>query len=261
MRSMLLKIIQGLAVGVAIILPGLSGGTAIVLLGMYRSFLRDLARLRLRPYLPHFFGAAAGGLSGIRVIGYLIEHHTTLLMSFLLGMLVASLRVVALHAGKIYLGPAALLAGAAGFAAAWLFSGEPAHGFTAAPDSLIFYFTGGAISSATMLLPGVSGGAILVAMGLYDNVIEAVNSRQWPILLTLGGGFAVGLLGFARLLFAAYRRWGNLITLFLMGLIAGSTRSLIPAKVDGGVIAATLAGALLVLAASRCSAGSGKSSS
>ncbi len=247
---MIWNILQGLAVGTAIILPGLSGGTALVLLGIYRQFLQDLAGLRLRPYLPHFCGAALGALAGIRLIGHAMTHYPGPLTAFLLGMLAASLSLVARQAERIRPEPVALFCGLAAFAAAWVFSGLPGHGFTGpGPDSLLVYFAGGAIASATMLLPGVSGGALLVALGLYDNCILAFNLRQWPILFSLSAGFAVGLLGFARFLDAFYRRQGNRATFLLLGLIGGSTRALVPDEINGVTAGAAVSGALLVLAA------------
>lgn len=241
------KFLQGIAIGVAFVLPGLSAGTVILLLGFYRKFLEDLSRVNLLPYLPHILGGAVGALAGVRVIGYLMERTTDLLMAFLLGALVASIRIVLAHSGKIKAAPGPLILSAAGFVTAWFIICEPASGLTVLPPaSLLHFFLGGTVASATMLLPGVSGSSALIMMNLYDDVVIAVNHWQWLKLSVFTAGFLTGLFGLARLLSALYRRYSNSVSFLLAGLILGSTRALLPEQFTSGVIAAAAAGALLV---------------
>jgi putative membrane protein len=242
------KFIQGIAIGVAFVLPGLSAGTVILLLGFYRKFLEDLSRVNLQPYLLHILGGAVGVLAGVRVIGYLMERATDLLMAFLLGALVASIRIVLAYNGKIKAAPVPLILSAAGFAITWFIVCEPSSGMTVLPPgSLFHFFLGGTVASATMLLPGVSGSSALIIMNLYDDVIIAVNQWQWLKLSVFTAGLMTGLFGLARLLSALYRRYSTAVSFLLSGLILGSTRALLPLPVKPGVAAAVLAGALLVI--------------
>lgn len=244
---MFIKILQGAAIGIAFILPGLSGGTVILLLGFYREFLQDLSRFNLRPYIPHILGGAAAAYAGVQLIGYLMGHANDLLKAFILGMLVASIRVVMAHEGKLQIRPLPLLLGAAGFMITWFVFCEPSTGLTVLPPGSKFhFFLGGATASATMLLPGVSGSSVLVILNLYDDVIMAVNQLQWFNLACFAGGVAVGLLGLARILLALYRRYSAAVTFVLIGLILGSTRALLPSRIDPSVLAAVITGALLV---------------
>ncbi len=254
---MVLKVLQGAFIGVALILPGLSAGTVIVILGFYRQFLEDLSSLRIKPYLPMLGGAIGGIIAGVSVISYLLEQYTLLIMAFLLGMLLASVPTVLScrfnfknsgPAGELkkYIWP--LILGTAGFITTWYVICEPERTFTVfPPGGLLHFFLGGALASATMLLPGVSGSAILIIINLYEDVIFAVRSWQWLNLGVLTAGFAVGLLGLARVLSALYRRYQHAISFLLAGLILGSTRILLPPHLSVGIIIAATAGALLVL--------------
>lgn len=254
---MVLDFFKGTFIGVALILPGLSAGTVILILGFYRRFLDDLSSLRFKPYLAMLAGALTGTIAGVYLISYLLEHFNTAIMAFLLGMLLASVPTVLNCRHKPLLFFSAIgfkkmiwpvIISAAGFYLTWFIICEPTHTFTVLPPGgYLHFFIGGTLSSATMLLPGVSGSSILIIMNLYDDVINAVSSWQWIRLAFLAAGFVVGLFGLARLLSALYRRYQLAITFLLAGLILGSTRVLLPPAFSFTFLICTAAGAVAVL--------------
>lgn len=246
---MIRKLLQGLAVGLALILPGLSAGTVILILGFYREFIDDLSHFRLRPYRLHLLGATAGALAGARLIGYFLENHRDPLLAFLLGMVIASTRVILLPEGKIikpplWSIPPALLS----FALAWSVFGDPTPGWTALPaGSSHHFFAAGAIAAAAMILPGISGSAALVVLNMYDEMIVALNHWEWLKLAFFSAGGLLGIFTLARLLAALYRRYRETVSLVLAGLLLGAIRALLPAGCDAAVICAALTGAAIVL--------------
>jgi putative membrane protein len=245
---MLTNLVQGLFIGVALVLPGLSAGTVILILGFYIRFLEDLASLRLKQYLPLFAGAFAGVLIAVYTISYLLERYNSIIMALIVGMLLASIPSVINYSRGSGLKPVPLLFAAAGFVVTWYLVCDPSQTFTVLPPGGHFhFFIGGVLASATMLLPGVSGSAVLVIMNLYDDVIIAVSTWQWVNLAFLAAGFVVGLFALARLLSALYRRYQTEISFLLAGLILGSTRALLPASISLQFIIAAAAGAALVL--------------
>ncbi len=245
---MLNNTLQGFLIGVALALPGLSAGTVILIFGFYRRFLNDLAVLNIRPYLFHIIGALAGALFAVYTVRYLFDNHNLLLMAFIFGMLIASVPVVLdFRRGRYLLKPLPLLCGAGGFYLAWHVIGEPSQTFAVLPPGgLLHLFVGGALASATMLLPGISGSSVLIIINLYDDAINAIRYWEWLKLFPLAAGFFVGILGLARLLSALYRRYQSEISFLLVGLIAGSTRALLPLKFSFSFLIFTLAGATLV---------------
>jgi len=223
------QILQGAFIGVALVLPGLSAGTVILILGFYRRFLEDISSFNYKPYLPLALGVAAGGLSGVYTIGFLLEHFSIVIMSFLLGMLLASVPMVINSRSSRSLSAGPVLLGLCGFLVTWFYICEPAQTFTVLPPGgYLHFFIGGTLASSTMLLPGVSGSAVLIILNLYDNVIFAFRNWEWFKLAFFGGGFALGLLVLARLLSALYRRYQAGISFLLAGMIVGSTRALLP---------------------------------
>ena len=100
-------------------------------------------------------------------------------------------------------------------------------------DALWVFFLGGVIAVCAWLLPAVSGSFLLLIMGLYAPVLEAINELYFPVLITLGAGCVVGLLGFSRGLYWLMMRYGEALLALLTGFIAGSLPRLWPWTVDG----------------------------
>lgn len=97
-------------------------------------------------------------------------------------------------------------------------------------------FVAGIIAVSAMVLPGISGSLILILLGQYYSVINALSSLRHPtisallFLGALGLGVVLGLLLFSRFLDWAFSRWYNPVLGFLTGLVLGSLWPLWPLK-------------------------------
>jgi putative membrane protein len=81
-----------------------------------------------------------------------------------------------------------------------------------------------------MILPGISGAFILVLMGKYHYVLQAVNNRDIFTLFLVAAGAAVGLVTFARLLNWLFNKYHDFTMAVLTGLMLGSLRKVWPWK-------------------------------
>ena len=94
------------------------------------------------------------------------------------------------------------------------------------------YFLCGVFLGAGAILPGVSGGVLAVAFGIYRPFMEVLtHPRQavpqyWRMLVPLGIGWCAGFLGFARGLAAAITISSAVTTWLFIGLIVGTVPSL-----------------------------------
>jgi putative membrane protein len=84
------------------------------------------------------------------------------------------------------------------------------------------------LAICAMILPGISGSFILVIIGMYDNVIDAVNERDFATLALLVVGAAGGLALFAPVLNEGLKRYHDSVMAILIGLMLGSMRVLWP---------------------------------
>ncbi|HIL73091.1 MAG TPA: DUF368 domain-containing protein, partial [Verrucomicrobia bacterium] len=98
----------------------------------------------------------------------------------------------------------------------------------AATTRIAFYFFCGAVAISAMVLPGVSGSFIMILLGAYFDVLQAVNDRDALVVLVFMAGCAAGLLLFTRLLKWVLSRWHDPTVAWLAGLMAGSIAALWP---------------------------------
>ncbi|HMB61930.1 MAG TPA: DUF368 domain-containing protein, partial [Eudoraea sp.] len=71
---------------------------------------------------------------------------------------------------------------------------------------------------------------ILVLLGSYKTVLDAVDEKDFEILLIVTAGVIFGLLGFARLLKWMFDHYKNITLAVLTGFILGSLNKIWPWK-------------------------------
>jgi putative membrane protein len=90
------------------------------------------------------------------------------------------------------------------------------------------FFIVGAIAICAMILPGISGSFLLVMMGMYTEVLGAVNDRDILTLTVFALGAVIGLALFSTLLNWLLEHYRNWVVAAMIGLMLGSTRVLWP---------------------------------
>ena len=97
-----------------------------------------------------------------------------------------------------------------------------------AVSRLLYLFFCSAIAVSAMILPGISGSFIFLLLGVYFDVLAAVDSRDWTVIGFVALGGVVGLLAFTRLLNYVLERHHDLTISFLIGLMLASLYGLWP---------------------------------
>lgn len=238
-------IIKGFVLGFTIVLPGMSGGTVLIVLGLYESLIKDLAKLKLKPYWPLLAGSIVGIFTGGLALAMVFTVYRDPAAAFLMGCLLASIKAVfrdrpALSPGRIIILITGLITG-------YLVAAEPIS-FTGEKVDVhwLVLVLGGAVSSATMLIPGLPGSSVLIVLGIYDSVLLYVKELALLKLAFFGIGSLLGIFLLARMLDKLFERYQAPIAYFFAGLIAGSSRALLPEAWVVPVIIALIAGFALV---------------
>ena len=237
--------------GLANLVPGISGGTMLVAAGVYRRFIEavsDLSRLRLRlgPVLTVVVVAGAAvcsiGLFASLVSEALLRMRWGMYALFI-GLTLGGVPVIwrILRPASLGAGIGAI-AGAAGMIAlAWVQSGDVGSD---GGSGRVMLFVGGAAGAAAMILPGVSGAYLLLLLGQYRPILEAIRSgassaaagefegamQAGLVLLPVGLGVVVGLVAVSNLLRWLLRRFEKATLGVLLGLLIGAPAGLYPFK-------------------------------
>lgn len=237
--------LKGMAMGAADVVPGVSGGTIAFISGIYEELITSINNINLSlvplfrkegakavwnkingNFLASLFlGIFISVLSLAKFLSWLLENEPILLWSFFFGLVVASIFMVAKEITKWNLG--SILVFIAGSVLAYFITELPVNDNV---DSLPFLFLSGALAICAMILPGISGAFILVLLGSYKTILDAVHERDFKIILTVGVGAIFGLLSFARLLKWMFNHYKNITLALLTGFILGSLNKIWPWK-------------------------------
>lgn len=224
------RLVNGLWIGVAIVLPGISGGTAALILGIYREFISGLTNFFRPGFWPLIGGILGGVMIGARAVGLAMDLFPSLLEAFLFGLVLASVPRVVREVGAF--GSRQLAGLAAGAIIALAFAHRPTPGAATGADlSLLKLFLGGLVAGGVMIFPGMSGGTILILLGQYRPVLQAVNGLDWPLLAAFAAGGLGGLVTLSRAVGYLLSRYQRATMAGLAGLMLGSLRSLWPGTV------------------------------
>lgn len=237
-----------MAMGAADVVPGVSGGTIAFISGIYDPLLNSINAINFSLFktlkvegvkgawksingsflLLLFAGIATSVISLAKLLSTLLETQPIALWSFFFGLILASIVLVwkpIVHTNNWL----TVMFSGIGFASALSISLlNPLPEAT----SLGYLFFSGALAICAMILPGISGSFILVLLGSYPTVLNAVHERNLSVLLVLGAGAVFGLLSFSKLLKWLFEHFKNATLTILVGFIAGSLPKIWPWKVE-----------------------------
>ena len=237
--------LKGMAMGAADVVPGVSGGTIAFIAGIYDELINSIKSIHMHSLkllftgkIAAFWKAVNGNflfalLLGIaisvfslaKLITYLLLNEPVLVWSFFFGLVLASTWFVTKDIkGWNWKTVAGFVGGAV--IAYYITVATPAETST----NLMFIFLCGAIAICAMILPGISGSFILVLLGKYFYVMEAVKTLDLVVLGVFAFGAALGITSFSRVLSYALKNFRNITLSVLSGFMLGSLNKVWPWK-------------------------------
>ena len=232
--------------GAADVIPGVSGGTIAFITGIYdqligsiNSINADAVKLfffsgKFKEFWKHINGTFLLSLfcgilfSVVTLAGlmqYLLESHPIQTWAFFFGLIVASSLFIlrGIEGWNLKAVIFLILGVCLGIIVCTL---SP----TTTPDALWFIFLSGAIAICAMILPGISGSFILLILGKYKYIMEAITGlttgqavgENLVILGVFAIGAVCGIIAFSRILNWLLSRYHKQTLLVLAGFIIGS---------------------------------------
>lgn len=235
----------GFFMGVADLIPGVSGGTIAFICGIYGRLINgikafDIEAIRLvfrfdleglRRKIPFFFfiplglGLITAVFTLSKLLSHLFQTHPVELWAFFFGLILGSIVLLSRETWrwKVREWTTFLVATILAF----LVVGLPVM---KTPDTLVFLYLSGAIAICAMILPGISGSYLLVILGKYGQVLDAINSRDFLSLAVFGAGIVTGILSFVRVVSWLLQRYRRVTLIALTGVMTGALRTVWPWK-------------------------------
>ena len=238
--------LKGMAMGAADVVPGVSGGTIAFISGIYEELLTSISSINFKTLkllkkhgikevwkvingsflLSLLLGIFISIVTLAQLISWLLEYKPILLWSFFFGLVLASILYIGKQITHWKISTVVLfIIGAC--VAYYITTLQPLVTENSSP---LFLFLAGSIAICAMILPGISGSFILVLLGAYRPVLEAIDSKDFKLLAILAAGAIVGLLSFSKVLKWLFNHYKNLTLAVLTGFILGSLNKIWPWK-------------------------------
>lgn len=238
-------LVKGIGMGAADVVPGVSGGTIAFIVGIYEELINSIKNINIASLKLLFTGKIAAFwkavnanfllsiVTGIaisifslaKLITYLLVTHTVLVWAFFFGLVLASTWFVSKDIEKWNW--KTILCFIAGTIAAFFITvATPAE----TPTNLFFIFLCGCIAICAMILPGISGSFILILLGKYFYIMEAVKTFNIPVMLVFICGAVIGITSFAKVLSYTLNKFHDITIAVLAGFMLGSLNKVWPWK-------------------------------
>jgi putative membrane protein len=245
-------IMGGVLMGLANLVPGISGGTMLLAAGIYTDFINAVAevttfRFRKRSLVVLASVVLAAGCAIILLAGVvknLVVDHRWLMYSVFIGLTLGGVPVIwklIRRATKgVWVGAVSGFALMAVLAIAQ--QQQPGASADGVSNTLMLGVAGVAGASA-MILPGVSGGYLLLVLGQYIPILTAIDTLKEGlragdpgtvlpvvvgVVLPVGIGVLIGVVGVSNLLRLLLRRYEKPTLGVLLGLLLGAVVGLWP---------------------------------
>jgi putative membrane protein len=246
--------IGGCLMGLANLVPGISGGTMLLAAGVYPGFISAIAevttfRFRPRSLILLASVVASAVLAILLLAGSvkdLVVDHRWIMYSLFIGLTLGGIPLVFRMARPV--STSTWLGAAGGFAVMLVMAATRGTGTGGEGTNLVLLFASGVAASSAMILPGISGGYLLLLLGQYETILGTIDQLKRGLLgdgagggsdftlvldaltvvIPLGIGIAVGVVGVSNLLRWLLERYEKATLGALLGLLLGAVVGLWP---------------------------------
>ena len=211
--------IKGFIMGIANVIPGVSGGTLAVILGIFKDFVGSISNIfksfkkSILFLLPVVLGMGVAVIASSKLIETCLTYYPLATILFFVGLILGGVPILFNKIkGEMKSVPNYIIF-IIMFAFILLFtfviSGEKNIELVNLTFiDYILLFIVGALASASMGIPGISGSMVLMTVGYYNSILATVSdifnfANFWhnvSILIPFGLGIVVGILLIAKLI-------------------------------------------------------------
>jgi len=235
---------KGVFMGIADAIPGISGGTIALLLGIYEELISTISGLNfglITKLKNNGFKSFWESLNGnflitlvlgigislilfVKISANLLTSHPLYVWSFFLGLILATVYVIykLIESWNLVNIISTLLM----IAFSIILTSDSLN---ISDDTNLFYILiCGIIASSAMILPGISGSLILVILGVYKILVEALDNLDVKIISSFIVGAVIGVISFSKILKWLFNNYKSLAYSIMLGLVIGSIEKIWP---------------------------------
>ncbi|XMB72705.1 DUF368 domain-containing protein [Mycoplasmatota bacterium WC30] len=235
---------KGFFMGIAFIIPGVSGGTLAVYLGIYEKFLHAIGNIfkefkkSIKFLIPVFLGIGISVVLLAKLFSILIEWNSFVVLGFFIGLILGGVKQIYTTASKKKLSAGSVISFLIAFAVIIVlivFEKTKAvvgiDYFDINFSNIVIIFLLGMAASITMIVPGVSGSALLLVLGFYTAIVSNVIGEIFDfsnivynlqVVIPFGIGALAGIILFSRVIEFCLKNYKSQTYYAILGFILAS---------------------------------------
>ncbi len=240
----LILILKGFIIGIAFIIPGVSGGTLAIYLGVYQSLIYAINHLfsefkkSVLFLLPIGIGLILSIVSLAKLLGWLMDLNSVITLAFFIGLLLGGIPSLYQNIKGKTFGIGDYMSFIVAFLVVMLLLIGKLTNLAPTIDyfdinisTYLLLFVLGFLSAATMIIPGVSGSALLITLGVYTAIVTNVVgnildlsqlSYHLNVIIPFGLGAVAGILIVSLLIEKAFKHAPIKTYMAILGFIVAS---------------------------------------
>lgn len=236
-RQALQRLLGGIVIGCAFLMPGISGGTMAATLGYFEPAIAAMSNIFKTPkksiayLLPLGIGLILGALLVAVVLVRVLAVAETQAICFFLGIVGGGLPSMwrDAHPGRLQAKHWALTACGLAVTSLLFLLESRTGGITRSSELTLATAVGtGAIFGMGSVLPGISGSFFVVYLGWYVPMLQAITSLNIPIIMAAAAGFLVVLLLLVKVVHWLFRQHRRDTYSVIIGFVIGSLALVFP---------------------------------
>jgi len=239
--EILIRLLKGVAIGVAMLVPGVSGGTMAIILGVYDDMIHSVSSFfkDVKNNFVFLLNIALGGIIGVlafsKLVEYALENFRHPTMYFFIGIVIGGIPVLyrkAVNSGNSKKQVKNWIFFALGFVIVLIMSIYNGTIVNLANSTgvlrFIFLFIAGIVISVALILPGISTSFMLLVLGMYDITIKAINNLYISYLAPIAIGMVFGVIATTKILENAMQKKPSKTYMLILGFVTGSIVPVFP---------------------------------
>ena len=231
---LVLRVLQGVLIGVGAVLPGISGGVLCVVFGIYKPVMELLSnplrnfKTHVPKLLPVIVGMGVGFLGVAKILAFFLETYPDPSVCLFIGLIVGMLPSLFREAGEqgrpkgswVSMGVAFV------FILALLISLN-LFSVSIAPNFGWYLFCGFCLA-LSVIAPGMSFSTLLMPLGLYTPFVDGLGTLNFSVIVPAGIGAVITVICLAKAVNALFDHFYSLAFHAIVGIVIAATVMIIP---------------------------------
>lgn len=231
---LILRLLQGMLIGVGAVLPGISGGVLCVVFGIYKPVMELLGspfkrfKTHVPKLLPVIVGGAIGFLGVAKILAFFLEKYPEPSVCLFIGLITGMLPSLFREAGEQGRPKGCWIALVVAFAIILaLLISLNLFSVTITPNFGWYIFCGFCLA-LSVIAPGMSFSTLLMPLGLYTPFVDGLGNLEMGIIVPAGIGAVVTVICLARAVDALFDHYYPYAFHAIIGIVIAATIMIIP---------------------------------